>query len=193
MKNALPFILVAALAVSAGCGNELDPAPAKLTVTQSIFTPVYRAAKSIQGATGPGVTYMKFGELLQEWSTEIAIAKDQQMNDIDKRLLAKYEEAIAAYKFSADLWKQKNEAHQDYWNGEIPVGFSGTISPEFADGLQKFKLTPVNRKMPYTGASFSAIPGDSIQQVWLFASAAVDEATEIYYGRSDGTTPAKSK
>jgi hypothetical protein len=38
---------------------------------------VYRASKAVQGAMGPGVTYAKFGELLQGFSTEIAIAKDR--------------------------------------------------------------------------------------------------------------------
>ena len=47
------------------------------------------------------MTYAKFDELLQALSTEIAIAKDHQMNDLDRKLIALYEEALAEYKLSA--------------------------------------------------------------------------------------------
>jgi hypothetical protein len=91
-----------AVASFVGRSTSLAPPPTPPpTITQATFEPVYRASKAIQGATGPGVTYVKFDELLQALSTEIAIAKDQQMNDLDRKLIALYEEALAAYKLSA--------------------------------------------------------------------------------------------
>ena len=65
------------------------------------------------------MTYPKFGELLQGLSTEIAIAKDHEMNELDRKLIALYDEALEAYKFSAALWQRKIEAHDDHWKGEI--------------------------------------------------------------------------
>ena len=108
-----------------GCSKPDAPLPAPPpapppTITQATFEPVYRASKAIQGATGPGVTYPKFGELLQGLSTEIGIAKDHQMNGLDRKLIALYEEALATYNFSAELWKVKLQAHEVY-EGEIPV------------------------------------------------------------------------
>jgi hypothetical protein len=92
------------LAVASFVGRSTSlapPAAPPLTITQATFEPVYRASKALQGATGPGVSYAKFDELLQALSTEIAIAKDHQMNDLDRKLIALYEEAMAAYKLSA--------------------------------------------------------------------------------------------
>jgi hypothetical protein len=187
--------LTALVAVMAGtlvgaCGKALDPAPAKMTVTQSVFTPVYRAAKAIEGAMGPGVTFVKFGELLQGLSTEIAIAKDQQMNEIDKRLIAKYDDLLSAYKFSAALWKKQIENSEDYWKGNIPVGFNGAISAELHEGVRTFKLSPVEQTMRGTGLKFLGLPRSSIQVVWAAAGDISSAATEMYYGRSDGARTA---
>jgi hypothetical protein len=195
------IVLLSAAALP-GCSKPLDPPPAPPpTITQATFEPVYRASKAIQGATGPGVTYAKFGELLQGLSTEIAIAKDRQRNDLDNRLLALYEEALTAYKFSAALWKLKIDAHDDLWKGEIPVGFykkgafvmaAETPSSELA----KYGLTPVARKVPYTGAKYQALPAEAIQIVWAKADGTLKEATDLYYGRQQqkttaATTPTK--
>ena len=104
MSASIRIFALTLLAVASFVGRSTSLAPPAApppTITQATFEPVYRASKAIQGATGPGVTYVKFDELLQALSTEIAIAKDQQMNDLDRKLIALYEEALAAYKLSA--------------------------------------------------------------------------------------------
>jgi hypothetical protein len=167
------------------------PAPA---VTQATFEPVYRASKAIQGATGPGVTYAKFGELLQGLSTEIAIAKDHQLNEADKKLLALYDDALTAYKFSAKLWSLKIEAHNDYWKDEIPVAFSGKPpGADVAPGLTQYGLVPENRVLKLTGAKYQALPKEAIQFVWTKADEILNQATEMYYGRSQAPVAATSK
>jgi hypothetical protein len=99
------------------CGRADSPP----TITQATFEPVYRSSKAIQGASGPGVTYAKFGELLQGLSTETGIAKDHQINDPDRQLIALYDDALRGYKFSAELWKMRLDAHSESWKGELPV------------------------------------------------------------------------
>jgi hypothetical protein len=185
LRFSLPAI---ALLAAFGCSKPLDPpAAAPPTITQPTFEPVYRASKAIQGATGPGVTYAKFGELLQGLSTEISIARDHQMNDLDKKLLTLYEESLAAYKFSATLWQMKIEAHDDMWRGEIPVLFgTGPASPEVASGLAKYDLSPMPRTIQITGRTYQALPAISIQQMWAKADGTLKQATEMYYGRSTG-------
>jgi hypothetical protein len=183
------------------CSKPLDPPPAPPpTITQATFEPVYRASKAIQGATGPGVTYVKFGELLQGLSTEIGIAKDHQMNDLDKKLMALYDDALSAYKFSSELWKHKINASDNVWKGEIPVAFVLNGKMTRSDGvseaeLQQYALVPVDRKVPYTGRKYQALPAEAIQMVWLKADAILKQATEMYYGRSAAskTTTAPSK
>jgi hypothetical protein len=184
--------LALTLVVTAACTKPIDPPPAPpATITQRIFEPVYRASKAIQGSIAPGVTYAKLGELLQHFATEITIAKDQQMNDLDKRLHQLYIEAFAAYDFSHDLWSQKLKASEDYWNGEIPVGYPD-IEPQFAPSLALYKVLTNTRKMRYSGRAFTSVAGDSIQHVWSKADEIVAEATEMYYGRQKTQSPATS-
>jgi hypothetical protein len=179
-------ILVLAFVVSA-CSAPLDPPPAPQTITQATFEPVYRASKTIQASTQPGVTYLKFGELLQSFATEISIAKDKQMNAVDQKLVGLYDEAMAAYYFSSVLWRLKNEAHDEMWKGEIPVTFSGApASPEVAQGLAKYELPLIDGRVPYTGAKYQAVSGQSVQIMWLKADEILKRATEMYYGRSTG-------
>ena len=183
---ALRTCVLTALTAFSFVGCSTPPPPP--TITQATWEPVYRASKAIQGATGPGVTYVKFGELLQGLSTEISIARDHQMNDLDKKLLALYEESLAAYKFSATLWKIKIEAHHDMWNGEIPVVFTrGRAEPEVAAGIEKYGLTPVPRTVRLTGNTYEALPATTIQEMWTKADEILKRATEMYYGRSTGT------
>src|SRR5579859_7164605 len=50
----------------------------KGSISAEKFEGVYRAAKSIEGATGTGVTYLRFRELLQGLSTELSILADHR-------------------------------------------------------------------------------------------------------------------
>lgn len=184
--KAAKSLAVFLLLVGPACSKPLDPPPAQLTITQRIFEPVYRASKTLQGATNAGVNMLKFSELMQAFATEIAIAKDQQMNELDKQLIGLYDEAFGALQFSAVLWKAKNEAHQEWWNGEIPVGFGAKMSPEYAPGIAKYELRPIDRKHA-SGVKYRALPGDSIQLMWAKAGETLAKATEVYYGRA---TPA---
>src|SRR6185503_16346089 len=92
-------------------GDDLPSGGAPVTV--ATFSALYRAGKTVQGATASGVTYVKFGELLQGFSTEMQIAKDHPLNDTDTSLLALYEKAFGQYQFSALLWKRKLDSTED--------------------------------------------------------------------------------
>src|SRR5688572_29723901 len=70
------------------------------------FGPLHRAARSIDGAIAVGVSYVRFGELLQVFATELLLATDRAANDADRALVAAYSEALDAYKDSAAVWKQ---------------------------------------------------------------------------------------
>ena len=116
MSASIRIFALTLLAVASFVGRSasLDPrAATPSTITQATFEPVYRASKVIQGATGPGLTYAEFGELLQALSAEIMIAKDHPMNDLDRKLIALYEEALTTYKFSETLWKTTLAVHDE--------------------------------------------------------------------------------
>lgn len=149
------------------------------TINQKVFEPVYRAAKTIEGATGPGVTYPKFGELLQQLNTELVIARDQVKSDDEKKLLAQFGEVLEAYNFSMVLWKQKLEHSRSVVPGKIFLGWM-EVDPELAPNLTKYGLKP---NAPDGSTSSLTIDDDAIQRTWSKAGEALKRATDAYYGR----------
>lgn len=158
------------------------------SVTQATFESVYRAAKTVQGATETGVTYVKFGELLQALSTEVDIAKDHRLTGPDSKLLALYQQALGHYAVSASLWKLKidtGDSDGSVWHGEIPVSVNGEAVPQDMQALITAYHLPLNEgRMKYTGTRYKALPADSVQRVWKVAEATLKQATDLYYGRT---------
>lgn len=190
-----PKRLVIVVAVLSACSRsattpaQQQPAPRPPTpaITHATFEPVYRSAKALQGALTAGVSYVKFGELLQGFSTEIGIAKDHTLTQADKTLLDLYEQAFTDYEASATLWTLKNKASDDMWKGEIPVTFRGKTDPAITAIIKRYELQPIDRVVALTHANYAALPSTSIQQIWSAADAKLEKATAIYYGR-DGSS-----
>jgi hypothetical protein len=86
---------------------------------------VYRAAKTINAATSVGVTYAKFGDLVQNLATEISIAEDKVTTARERTVLEKYKAVLLAYKLSNDEWTlfiknskaTDNSITQEIWSG----------------------------------------------------------------------------
>jgi hypothetical protein len=152
-------------------------------VTTATFEPVYRASKALQGATTSGVTFVRFGELMQTFSTEIGIAKDHPLNDADKKLLPLYEQAFIDYQFSAALWHLKIECM---------VKFQGTCEPVlWVVGMPAVNDTlklaetydlPITERTSGIGMKYKSVPESSIQTVWTHADKTLGEATTMFYG-----------
>lgn len=157
---------------------QIPPPP---TVTKATFEPLYRAGKSVQGATASGVTYTKFGELLQALSTEIGIVKDHPLNAADRRLLALYEEAFGHYQVSSTLWQLKFESSSKVWNGEIPVVLNGKAVNGLYDVAGAYDIPLTDHTMPYTGTKYATVPGDAPQRVWAKADEVLNSASRMYY------------
>lgn len=172
------------------CSKKEPPAavatpPPPPTVTTATFDPVYRAAKTIQGAIVSGVTYQKFGELMQSLSTEIEIAKDHKLNDADKKLLGLYQEAFAHYQVSLGLWTEKNNASEKWWKGEIPVWFEKHPNPLLLAMAERYGIPVSDRTMEYGLGKYKSIPGDSVQRVWAEADKTLLGATALFYGNGN--------
>ena len=152
-------------------------------VTTATFEPVYRASKSIQGATQSGVTYIKFGELMQGLSTEISIAKDHSLNATDRELIALYDDAFTAFQASAALWKDKLENKRE--DGALFVALQGENGQMLDLPRARFATVyelPVTDRVDGT-LKYKTIPGDSFQRVWIKANETLQKATALYYGR----------
>jgi hypothetical protein len=142
---------------------------------QAKHEPLYRAAKSVEGAIAVGVTYQTFGELLQSLATEVLIAGDRANSDEEKALVAAYAELLTNYKDSSTIWKHQIESSKYEWaKDQIVVG------DELVPVAAKYKL-PVTELTAY-GAKWKALPADSTQRVWVVAGEQATKATRLYYG-----------
>lgn len=95
------------------------PKPFAFKIDGKKFEGVYRATKSVEGATTVGVNYRRFGELLQALATELVIAGDKVTEHDEKMLLALYANAAQIYVDSHTLWKHKNVEGFIFVDGEV--------------------------------------------------------------------------
>ena len=153
-----------------GCAPKID---------QKKYENLHRAAKAIQGATAVGVSYQKFGELLQNLSTEISIANDKAKSDIEKELLKGYVDVLMTYHESATVWKHKIEGARYDW---IPSG-QVYVERELQPIVSKYSLPTEKHVIRITGHKFDTISEDSIQVIWGKANEHLEKTTKLYLGQ----------
>ncbi len=75
-------------------------------IDQGKFENLHRAVKQIEGSQMAGVNYVKFGELLQNFATELLITKDKVKTKEEKDLLELFIKTYDTYSDSYSLWKK---------------------------------------------------------------------------------------
>lgn len=158
-----------------GCSSKVVQ---KQEVDQKQYENLYRAAKAIEGSVAVGVNYQKFGELLQNLSTELSIANDKAKSDNEKELLKHYRDALTAYQESATVWKIKIGSARYDW---IPAG-EIYVEDELRPIIAKYSLPTKPRVLRATGHKFQTISGDAMQTIWVKAHEHLEKGTKIYYG-----------
>ncbi len=152
-------------------------------VDQKKFEKLYRAAKSIEGAVTIGVDYQKFGELLQNFVTEISIASDKAKSEEEKELLKIYSEILDMYQDSYRLWHSKNSLSCELFfpgtcpvpRGYIHVGEGDTI-------IKKYNFSAYENTKVTGDFNRYYIPEDSIQVIWSKAHERLEKANILYLG-----------
>jgi len=163
--------LLAALvfcAILAACVREVD---------QKTFDGVYRAGKSIEGATAVGVAYQQFSQLLQNLAIEIAIANDKVRSDKEKELLRAYPEVLGTHRDSRAVWRLKIESlrHSFVPEGKI---FVHKWHDDLRRVVQKYKVpVEMDKDLNYY------IPEDSIQRIWATARKQLEKADAVLLGK----------
>lgn len=89
--------VVALVLAVAACGG----------VNHTTFEPVYRSAKAVEVGTASGITFAAFTALLQQFTTEVAIARDKAANTAEHAMVDRYAVALPIYHDSAALWALK--------------------------------------------------------------------------------------
>jgi len=154
----LPFIFV--LAFVAGCSGKVD---------QQKFDPLYRAGKAIESATSLGVNILKYRELVQDLATEVSIGNDRASSGREKKMVALFGEALAAYKDAETVWGTKLKATRSQL----------TVSeyPELGRIVSDYPINGLG-----VGPSFEFWPDPAIQVIWQRAGAKVRAAIAEYTG-----------
>ena len=143
-------------------------------IDQAKFEAVYRAGKSMEGATSTGVTWLKYSELMQAFATEVSIAKDKAQSTIEQELVSLYGEALIAYQDAQIVWRKK-------------IGHDGNL------GISESEMKRIVEAYPIQGAgsgsSFSFSPDQAIQTIWVRAGAKLRDANEKYTGKESNALP----
>lgn len=82
----------------AACGNPTEKAA---------LARLDEAHKALQAAVQVGVTYVRFGELLQALAAEVLVAADKVTSEQGRERLTGYARAIEIYKDSMTLWRAR--------------------------------------------------------------------------------------
>jgi hypothetical protein len=176
------MVRVAAFACVASMGLQgCSRTPSNEALRSERFGPLHRAARSIDGAIAVGVTYVRFGELLQVFATELLLATDRAKDDADRALISAYSEVLDAYKDSAAVWKQANESSsQDWMKGRT------FVTEPLQTIAQKYKLAVKQERIGTTEHTYSSLDPDAMQKIWLVAEERSKKARDIYLSPSKG-------
>lgn len=114
------------------------------TVDQEKLERVYRAAKTIEAGTGGDLTHAKLSELIQQFGTELLIARDKRPTPREVEMLDRYAEALNMYRDSLMLWRSSIYSGSRYVGSadvdrvkdkyELPAESTGAVDSE--RGLQ---------------------------------------------------------
>lgn len=149
-------ILIAAASiviVCCACSPEID---------KKKFDNLDRVADAIQSSISSGVTYERFGELLQGFSAEIKTLSDAAHSKREGELLKEYSELLKMYQDGYLLWKFSSEfsRHNLVPEGRIYVGQD--VEPI----VTKYRLSTEAHIFGPTQQSWKSISADSIQIIW---------------------------
>jgi hypothetical protein len=123
------------------------------------FDGLYKAGRAITGATDVGVNYGRFGELLQAYATECAIASDALVDRVDRDVLADFERALDSYKTSMQVWQIKIRSA----GGSFADAY---VNPDLAASLKDRGVSVTNGRI--------ANPDADLQMLWGKGRAAIE-------------------
>jgi hypothetical protein len=151
----LLLTIIGALAVS-GC-SEVEPesqAPepevAKPKVRQEIFELVYRSATELKVGQEVGMNREKFKTLLQQFATELTIAKDKTESPEEQLICTGYSDVLAIYKDAGKVWDVKISVPSLNYNAEARMKILVTAG----------NIAGMNKGYEYQNANIDGIPLD---------------------------------
>jgi Short C-terminal domain len=160
------------------------------------FDGVYRAAKSVKEATGVGVNFPRYSELVQTLATEVSIARDKASSPGEKALAERFARVAAAYRDAATLWQHKiSDASTTFLYGQIMVAISrvGTgemlEDPEMRRIVDTYKITTQTISTGAGGGRAITINPVAVQIPWIMADLRMAAAEKAYLAATVDVAP----
>lgn len=153
-------------------------------VDRKKFENLYRAGKAIDGATSVGVSYKKFGELLQNLATEIYVASDKAKSGNAKKMIESYSGILQMYKDSHLIWKYQIETPSSCGLPSDQI----LVKPEMKYVIERYSLKRNKYVQKIRGwtivkdIDYITISEDSIKMVWLIAKNQLKTTNKKYFG-----------
>ncbi len=145
-----------------GCSQEID---------KKKFENVDHAARSVKRSLAAGAIYGRFGDLLQELSTEITALNGKVKRGKEQQLLKEYSELLTIYRDGLILWKYRIEATRyDF----IPRGLI-YVGQDVEPIVEKYRIPTESHTYGPTHQSWKSIPGDSLQTIWMNANSELEK------------------
>jgi hypothetical protein len=141
---------------------------------QDKFNNLNYAAKSVQGAITVGVNYVEYGALLQKYSTELLLLKNNNLIGYELDSYNLYKEALEIFIDARKIWEVKIESPKYNW---IP---KNNIFPlvGLTDIINKYGLK-IDEIKDSSGKKWSTISSDSIQILWSKAELKISQAEKL--------------
>lgn len=140
------------------------------------FDPLVRAASKVKASTGVGLTFVQFGQYLQEYAMEVMIIKGKVGNDKEREILDLFSNALEIYNNSKAIWNAKNN---DPLRAKLAEYGDSTpnieITAELSLIVQKYNLA-VKEHLAGTSDAYKTISETSIQELWGTAGRLIDTA-----------------
>jgi len=177
-------VLAAAVATAASMACRSGPSDAELTT--ALFEPVYRAAKAVQGATESGLVIGRYSELLQAFSTELAISRDKiTLRAGEKELQGLFEQALADYRAAGTLWSYVASARMATGKRILLNHPDSNVPPEVSVIIGTYNVPIEKDPNPNYDEGFQRwLPETAVQHVWTRAAATLQKAIDAFYKRA---------
>jgi cytochrome c2 len=155
----------------------------KAKIDQEKFDPLNRAGRAIQGALQSGVSYPRFTELLQAFSTEVLVAQDKVNSDVETELVKSYSDAFSIYSDSAELWRAFNSySLEGCYSGHVALN---SMTESIID---KYGIYASTCEGDY-GRPKRSVSKDAFKDIWRRAEAPMEAAGRLYRGESTERVP----
>jgi hypothetical protein len=170
----------------------------KAKVRKEIFDATYRVATELEAAQEVGINREKFGTLLQQFNTEIMLAKDKAESPPEKHICDGYSAVLQIYKDAGKVWDLKISIPKLVYDAKVftdtfAAGDTKLITQLYSYRVATIDGIPLNLFPMDKGStgiddvvskynipvkeqdSWKTIPSDSIQLIWAKAKEKNDE------------------